>query len=67
MSSPTTDSIRNLRITLGVTQKEAAEVVHVTARAWQWWESGEREMPRATWELFVIKAGIHPIYKATPR
>jgi hypothetical protein len=38
-------------------------MAHVSTRTWQWWESGKREMPIATWELLVIKAGLHPIYK----
>ena len=49
---------------LGFTQKEAAELVHVTLRAWQLWEAGERKMPAGIWELCVIKAGLHPLYRA---
>ena len=49
----------------GVTQQQAAGMVHVTLRAWQHWESGQRTMPAGLWELFVIKVGLHPLY--TPR
>jgi len=41
----------------------AAEKVHVTPRAWQWWEAGKRTMPIGLWELFLIKANAHPNYK----
>jgi DNA-binding transcriptional regulator YiaG len=30
--------------------------VHVTGRAWRRWESGEREISGAAWELYLIKA-----------
>lgn len=62
MKPPTPDQIRAVRLALGLTQAEAAHWVHVTARAWQWWESGERRMPVATWELCLVKAGLHPRY-----
>ena len=63
MNSPTPQTIQALRKSLGLTQKEAADAVHVTLRAWQWWESGKRVMPFASWELCVIKAGLHPVYQ----
>ena len=39
------------------TQAQCAELVHVGARTWRKWEGGERKMPAATWELFLIKIG----------
>jgi len=51
------------KIKMGYSQSEAAEMVHVTLRAWQWWESGKREMPVGLWELFLIKIDQHPNYK----
>ncbi len=63
MNPPKPEQIKILRKTLGIKQKEAADLVHVTIRAWQWWESGERAIPLAVWELFLIKVGFHPIYK----
>lgn len=62
MKPPTPHQIRSVRLALGLTQAEAAAWVHVTPRAWQWWESGERQMPLASWELCVVKAGLHPVY-----
>jgi hypothetical protein len=63
-SPPTPDQIYYWRkIKFGLTQTEAADKVHVTLRAWQWWESGKREMPVGLWELFLIKIDQHPNYK----
>lgn len=59
---PSSQKIRTLRASLGLTQQEAADSVHVTLRAWQMWEADQRKMPAATWELCVIKAGLHPLY-----
>lgn len=64
LKSPTPEQLKSARMALGFTQKEAAELVHVTLRAWQLWEAGERKMPAGIWELCVIKAGLHPLYRA---
>lgn len=57
--------IYEMRMKIGWTQSEAAALVRVTLRAWQWWESGDRKMPIGLWELFLIKAGKHPNFKWT--
>lgn len=54
--------IKQLRKRAGLTQTEAATVVHVTMRAWQNWESSEdmnnhRVIPEAYVELFCLKTG----------
>lgn len=53
----TPDNIRRRREAVGLTQAEAAALVYVTPRAWQRWESGDRAIPLATWELFLAKIG----------
>jgi len=59
---PTADQIRAARVLAGQTQDQAAELVHVTGRAWRRWESGDREISGAAWELYLIKAlGFAPI------
>ena len=59
---PTPDQIRAARTLAGQSQEEAAQLVHVTGRAWRRWESGEREISGAAWELYLIKAlGFAPI------
>jgi DNA-binding XRE family transcriptional regulator len=59
---PTPDQIRAARTLASHSQDEAAQLVHVTGRAWRRWESGEREISGAAWELYLIKAlGFVPI------
>ncbi len=64
LKSPAPDKLKSTRKALGYTQKEAAQMVHVSLRAWQLWEAGDRKMPAAIWELCVVKAGMHPLYRA---
>lgn len=49
--------IKKARLKLGLTQKQAGEVVGAKRRTWQDWELGNRNMPIAKWELFRIKTG----------
>jgi DNA-binding transcriptional regulator YiaG len=62
LKSPSAEKIKITRKTLGFTQKESAEMVHASVRAWQLWEADDRKMPAGIWELFVIKTGLHPLY-----
>jgi putative transcriptional regulator len=64
LDKPTPKLIKSARLAMGYTQKEAAGLVHVSLRAWQLWEAGDRKMPPAAWELCVIKCGMHPLYGA---
>ncbi|PLY14898.1 MAG: transcriptional regulator [Sedimenticola sp.] len=55
--------IKRLRKRAGLTQREAAVLVHVGLRGWQAWESPSelstsRQMPEAYVELFCIKTKI---------
>jgi putative transcriptional regulator len=52
---PTPSEIRAAREAAGLTQTEAAALVYKTCRAWQLYESGERSMDPAYWELFQQK------------
>lgn len=58
--SPTMDEIKAARAAAGLTQSQAAAVVHVTLSGWQRWEDGTRRMPPGLWELFQIKTGVKP-------
>jgi putative transcriptional regulator len=62
LDNPTPKLIKSARLAMGYTHKEAAALVHVSLRAWQLWEAGDRKMPPAAWELCVIKCGMHPKY-----
>jgi putative transcriptional regulator len=57
---PTANEVKARRLAVGLTQTEAAELVHTKCRTWQQWEASEdsvthRQMHPAFWELFVIK------------
>jgi DNA (cytosine-5)-methyltransferase 1 len=55
---PTPEEIRAKRKLAGLTQKSAAELLHVNVRVWQQWEYAEAKMHPAFWELFKIKNKI---------
>lgn len=54
-ASPAPPDIRAARKAAGLTQTEAARLVHGTLRAWQEWEAGNRQMHPGLWELFGLK------------
>ena len=54
--NPTPATIRAARARAGLTQAEAAALVHTTCRVWQQWEAGDRSMHPAFWELWRDKA-----------
>lgn len=58
METPTADEIKQARKTARLTQKQAAEKIHVNLITWQRYELGTREMHPAFFELFKIKTGI---------
>ena len=61
LAVPTPAQIRAAREAAGLTQAEAAELVHAASyRTWQNWEvdandKEHRDMGLAEWELFLIK------------
>ena len=54
-SNPTPAEIIERRHAYDLTQTEAAALVYAGLRTWQDWESGDRRMHPAIWELFGIK------------
>lgn len=52
---PTPEKLRALRKAASLTQEQAAALVYAGRRTWIAWEHGEREIPRAEYELFTIK------------
>lgn len=54
---PAAEQVRAARGRAGLTQAQAAAIVHATLNAWQRWEQGERRMGMASWELFLLKTG----------
>lgn len=53
--APGSHEVVNLRKSEGLTQAEAAELIYVSKRCWQYWEGGVRPMHPAFWELFKMK------------
>ncbi|MGS0567051.1 helix-turn-helix domain-containing protein (plasmid) [Xanthomonas oryzae pv. oryzicola] len=53
--NPSVAEIIQAREAAGLTQTEAAGLVHSNIRSWQKWELGERRMHPAFWELFRLK------------
>ena len=44
----------------GHTQTQAGAVVHAAMRTVQQWESGERSVPKAVLELYLLRTSQHP-------
>lgn len=58
ISRPTTDQVRIARHAAGMTQAQAAKLVHLRAGGrWAEYEQGKRNIDLARWELFLIKTG----------
>lgn len=58
MKQPTAAEIKAARTERRLTQAQAAELVHVSAKAWQNWESEKgngRRMPLSAWALFLLR------------
>lgn len=56
---PTAEQVRAAREAAGLTQQQAAELVHRDKRTrWSEWETGTRQMQPDTFELFLLKSGL---------
>lgn len=56
-AQPTLDQIKAARQQAGMTQTQAADVIYKKVLAWQRYESGDRAMDYALYELFLLKTG----------
>jgi DNA-binding XRE family transcriptional regulator len=54
-TKPTPEQIKQARITAGLTQTQAADMLHKSLRVWQNYELGDRSMDISHWVLFQIK------------
>lgn len=64
MIDPTPDNIRAARDRAGLTQAEAAELVHLgSAVRWSEYERSAQAIDTARWELFLVKTGQHPGFR----
>lgn len=60
-ANPSAEAVFMARQAAGLTQTQAAALIYCTLRAWQQWESGERRMHPAFFELWRFKAaGLYP-------
>jgi putative transcriptional regulator len=57
-SKPKPDELREFRRVHGLTTAQAGELVHVSGAAWERWESGERPMHPAFFELARLKSRL---------
>lgn len=55
MNGPEPKAIFHARNSIGLSTEQAANLVYATKRSWEYWESGERSMSPAVWELFLMK------------
>lgn len=53
--SPTPEQLKTLRESHGLTELQAAYIVHVSVGTWKQWEAGDFEMPQKLYELFCTK------------
>jgi transcriptional regulator with XRE-family HTH domain len=59
MTQPTREEIAAARAAAGLTQAEAARLVHLGAPGrWSEYESGVRNIDMARWELFRLKVWL---------
>jgi putative transcriptional regulator len=58
IKSPDPEQIRAAREAQGLTQTQAAALIHHSMRGWQDWEHGKRTMHPGLWELFCIKTAL---------
>lgn len=65
LKQPTPAEIKKVRTRAGLTQQQAAEVVHRADGArWREWEGGKYGIDLAVWELFLLKTGQRTLEKA---
>jgi hypothetical protein len=65
---PSGQQIAQARASAGLTQSEAAALVHLSdGKRWSEYERGTQPIEPARWELFVIKTGGHPKYRVNAR
>lgn len=56
--------IKKARLAVGLSQKQAADLINYSERAWQEWEGGRRQMRRSTLDLFLARTA--PSAKSEP-
>lgn len=57
MFDPTPEALKDLRDRYNLNQVEVSRLVYVSRRTVQYWEEGNRAIPKAAWELLNIRLG----------
>lgn len=60
MQAPSPADVRQLRESLGLTQKEIGQMIGRSGADWYRYESGRRTMDAAVWSLLLLATGKHP-------
>ncbi|KPW66529.1 hypothetical protein ALO82_200302 [Pseudomonas syringae pv. broussonetiae] len=61
MTPSNAEVLRYVRVSHGLSATQAGRLVGVTKRAWEHWESGARQVPQSSFELFMAKCqGVIP-------
>lgn len=60
IAPPLPAEIRKARRSTGLSQTEAAHLLHTSCRVWQQWEGGERKMHPAFYDLFLRRSIEYP-------
>lgn len=53
--NPSPEEIARTRHDKGLSIADACALIHTTQKTWSAWESGDRRMHPAFWELFTVK------------
>lgn len=56
MTTPSAEILKANRLFHGLTQREAAQLIHVSTKAWSQYEQSKRKISEGLYELFTIKA-----------
>ena len=68
MIVPTPQGILAARLAAGLTQAQAALLAGLSHPSrWVEYEKGRRSPESARWELFLLRAGLHPDFEIKPR
>lgn len=53
-NSPDAETVKTARLSAGLTQKAAAELIEVGTETWRSWERQHNRMPPSYWKLFLL-------------
>ena len=56
LKHPTPKEIKDLRLSIDLSQEQAGGLLHINGRHFRRWEIGQ--MPLAYWELFTVKVRV---------